>query len=99
MAPQGWERASTDHTQAIRRRQETDEHRASGHVQYRSWCESCVMARGLMDQHHKPRHKPAVCVFIFDYLFLDERAGIGDATLADADVENEWRTVRGSWWT
>lgn len=52
--------------------QELAQHRASGHVEYRSWCPSCVRARGLTEQHGKSRNEPTVSVFSFDYLFINE---------------------------
>ena len=45
---------------------EVYEHQASGHVQYRSWCSSCVKARGMMEQHRKRQHDPQISVFSFD---------------------------------
>ena len=51
------------------------------------------MARGLMDQHRKARHKDDIPVFSFDYLFLDERGESVDATGED-DVQDEWSSGR-----
>ena len=32
-------------------KKEIEEHEAEGHVRYRSWCTSCVQARGFMEEH------------------------------------------------
>ncbi len=49
-----------------------EEHRASGHIPYRSWCPDCVGARGTGEQHRTRTGERRVCVFSFDYLFLDK---------------------------
>ena len=49
-----------------------EEHRASGHIPYRSWCSDCVGARGTGEQHRTRTGERRVCVFSFDYLFLDK---------------------------
>ena len=50
---------------------QVEDHRAAGHIPYRSWCRECVEGRGTGEQHRKRTGERAVCVFSFDYLFLD----------------------------
>ena len=57
---------------------EVHEHRVSGHVHYRSWCASCVKARGLTEQHRRRGHKPLISIFSFDYLFINEDGEVVD---------------------
>ena len=49
---------------------EVEDHRACGHLPYRSWCHECVESRGTGEQHRKRTEARIVCVFAFDYLFL-----------------------------
>ena len=49
-----------------------EDHRASGHIPYRSWCRECVEGRATGEQHRKRKGARTVCVFSFDYLFLDK---------------------------
>ena len=67
---------------------EVQEHRAGGHVNYRTWCPSCVKARGLMEQHRRGREAPKISIFSFDYLFIDE-----DGNLAKRDEEENAKTL------
>ena len=49
---------------------EVEDHRACGHLPYRSWCDECVEARGTGEPHRKRTEQREVCVFAFDYLFI-----------------------------
>ena len=49
-----------------------EDHRACGHVPFRSWCQECVEARGTGEPHRARRGQRAVCVFAFDYLFIGQ---------------------------
>ena len=49
-----------------------EDHRAEGHIPYRSWCSECVRARWTGDQHRRRRDRREICVFSFDYLHLDK---------------------------
>ena len=50
---------------------QVEEHRASGHVPFRSWCRHCVEGRATGEQHRKRTGSRSISVFSFDYLFLD----------------------------
>ena len=49
---------------------EVEDHRACGHLPYRSWCNECVEARGVGEPHRSRADQRTVCVFAFDYLFI-----------------------------
>jgi hypothetical protein len=49
-----------------------EDHRAHGHVPYRSWCAECVMGRSTGEQHRRRTGERKICVFSFDYLYLDK---------------------------
>ena len=49
-----------------------EDHRAEGHIPYRSWCSECVRARGTGEQHRRRKDRREICVFSFDYLHLDK---------------------------
>jgi len=49
---------------------EVEDHRACGHVPYRSWCAECVESRGVGEPHRTRKDQRLVCVFAFDYLFI-----------------------------
>ena len=53
-----------------------EDHRAGGHISFRSWCEECVAARATGEQHRKRKEARRVCIFAFDYLFLDEAGNL-----------------------
>ena len=53
-----------------------EDHRACGHWPYRSWCPECIRARGGCEQHRKRTEAKAICVFSFDYLFLDAAGNV-----------------------
>jgi len=55
---------------------QVEDHRACGHCPYRSWCSECIRARGGGEQHRKRTEAKAICVFSFDYLFLDEAGNV-----------------------
>ena len=48
-----------------------EDHRAEGHIPFRSWCSVCVRARGTGEQHRGRRDRREICTFSFDYLHLD----------------------------
>ena len=66
-----------------------EDHRASGHITFRSWCEDCVAGRATGEQHRKRKEPRRVCVFAFDYLFLDESGNLleRDAISSGASVD------------
>ena len=45
-----------------------EDHRAFGHVPYRTWCAECVMGRSTGEQHRHRKGDRKICVFSFDYL-------------------------------
>jgi hypothetical protein len=67
-----------------------EDHRAHGHVPYRSWCSECVEGRSTGEQHRHRTGERRICVFSFDYLYLDKsgkpikRDAL--ATMEDVDV-------------
>lgn len=51
---------------------EVEAHLASGHAQHRSWCDSCMRARGIAGRHERqpaarPDADPQVCL---DYCYM-----------------------------
>ena len=69
---------------------EREDHRACGHIPYRSWCRVCVEGRSTGEQHRARTRKRDFCVFTFDYLFLDVKGQVmrrdGEEDVGDADV-------------
>ena len=54
-------------------KEERDEHEASGHAQYRSWCAHCVAAWGLGSQQRLVQHeKDEPPVISSDFYFMGE---------------------------
>jgi hypothetical protein len=53
-----------------------EDHRAEGHITFRSWCEDCVAGRATGEQHRKRKEARRICIFVFDYLFLDEAGNL-----------------------
>eukprot|EP00971_Amphidinium_carterae_P236916 4702272-Amphidinium_carterae.1 len=50
---------------------EVDAHAASGHAVFRSWCRTCVMAKGVGQQHRRVDHEgESMSVVAFDYGFM-----------------------------
>ena len=49
---------------------EVEDHRACGHIPYRSWCKECVESRGLGEPHRAHPEQRKACVFAFDYMFI-----------------------------
>ena len=43
-----------------------EDHRACGHIPYRSWCRVCVEGRSTGEQHRARTTKRNFCVFAFD---------------------------------
>ena len=41
-----------------------EDHRASGHIVYRSWCEDCVAGRATGEQHRRRKEQRKVCVCV-----------------------------------
>ena len=65
----GW--SPDNPTEAERR-----EHEASGHAVYRSWCEPCIKASGLAQQHRRRDHgEDRIPVIVMDYWYLGEEEG------------------------
>jgi len=50
--------------------EEVDEHRASGHHPYRSWCRECVEGRAVGEHHRRGDHEKLIPTIAFDYFFL-----------------------------
>ena len=51
-------------------------HHAEAQIPYRWWCEECAAARATGEQHRRGRWMRRVCVFAFDYLFLDKTSNV-----------------------
>ena len=50
-----------------------EEHRASGHAVFRTWCRECCMGRGRMHQHRAGGRETAIPAIAIDYGYLNER--------------------------
>ena len=70
---------------------EHDDHEATGHVYFRSWCNHCVAARARVHPHYKaPVEEPdAVPTIIIDYLFMGEDDGKTIPMLAVKDRKSK----------
>ncbi len=72
---------------------EVEEHRAAGHVQYRSWCSECVKGRGLGEQRGRHEGRPhTIPVIGIDYWYITEtgiqrRGDIGYGDDADGEAK------------
>ena len=55
---------------------QAEDHCASGHIPFRSWCSECVRARGTGEKHRKRKDRRDICVFSFDYLHFDEAGNL-----------------------
>ena len=58
-------------------REEREEHELLGHVQYRSWCRHCAVARGVGQQHRPLSEDPmdaTVPEIVLDYYFMGEES-------------------------
>jgi hypothetical protein len=64
-----------------------EDHRACGHIPYRSWCAECVKGRSTGEQHRHRSGERGICVFSFDYLYLD-KSGKPIKREALADMED-----------
>ena len=63
---------------------EVEDHRACGHLPYRSWCQECVESRGTGEPHRQRSEQRVVCVFAFDYLSIGkDGAPIGRQDLTE----------------
>ena len=49
-----------------------EDHRACGHIPYRTWCRAYVEGRSRGGPHRARTVERNICVFTFDYLFLDK---------------------------
>ena len=69
-----------------------EEHLASGHIPYRTWCEECVASRATGEPHRGRTGERTTCVFAFDYFYLSKsgsvipRAELGDREDVDLAV-------------
>ena len=50
-----------------------EEHTASGHAVFRTWCRECCTPRGRMHQHRAGGRETAIPAIAIDYGYLDER--------------------------
>ena len=56
--------------------EEVERHRTGGHVEYRDWCETCVMARGRDMPHYRDKGGPRVLPeYSWDYCFPGDEFG------------------------
>ena len=53
-----------------------EDHRAKGHIPYRTWCKECVEGRSTGEPHRRRTGERSVCVLSFDYLYLDKAGGV-----------------------
>jgi len=52
-------------------KEEIEEHEASGHSNYRSWCQACIVGRGRSDAHkHDEFDEHALPTVAIDYGYL-----------------------------
>ena len=70
---------------------QVEDHRAFGHVPCRTWCAECVKGRPTGEQHRHRKGDRKICVFSFDYLYLDKsgkqiKRGEALANLEEVDV-------------
>ena len=63
-----------------------EDHRACGHIPYRTWCRACVAGRSTGEPHRARTGKRNISVFTFDYLYLDTK---GQAIKNDGTVNKE----------
>ena len=65
-----------------------EDHRACGHIPYRTWCRACVEGRSTGEPHRARTGKRGISVFTFDYLHLDAS---GQVVKRNGDeAEEEW---------
>ena len=50
-----------------------EEHTASGHAVFRTWCRECCIGRGRMHQHRTGGRETAIPAIAIDYGYLNER--------------------------
>ena len=53
-----------------------EEHRACGHIPYRTWCEECVASRATGEPHRRRIGERTTYVFAFDYLDLSKSGSV-----------------------
>ena len=60
----------TAHNPILPSAEEVDEHRASGHHPYRTWCRECVEGRAVGEHHRQGKHEKRIPTVAFDYFFV-----------------------------
>ena len=50
-----------------------EEHMASGHAVFRTWCRECCIGRGRMHQHRAGGRETTIPAIAIDYGYLNER--------------------------
>ena len=74
---------------------EVEEHEATGHVQYRTWCKHCVAGRGIGQQHRtreeELRAQDGLPVIASDYTFMSQ-SGAEDSRAKPILVVKDSRT-------
>ena len=74
---------------------EVEEHEATGHVQYRTWCKHCVAGRGIGQQHRtreeELRAQDGLPVIASDYTFMSQ-SGAEDGRAKPILVVKDSRT-------
>ena len=53
--------------------EDREEHTASGHVVFRTWCRECCIGRGRMHQHRAGGRETAIPAIAIDYGYLNNR--------------------------
>ena len=51
---------------------EVEEHMASGHVNYRSWCPHCVRGQAVNDPHKSAKEESEHPIISMDYTYFGE---------------------------
>ena len=72
-----------------------EEHTASGHAVFRTWCRVCCIGRGRMYQHRAGGRETAIPAIAIDYGYLNERDDqlretAGAPILVSSNVRNRW---------
>ena len=53
--------------------EDREEHTASGHAVFRTWCRECCIGRGRMHQHRAGGRETAIPAIAIDYGYLNDR--------------------------
>ena len=53
--------------------EDREEHTASGHAVFRTWCRECCIGRGRMHQHRAGGRETAIPVIAIEYGYLNDR--------------------------